>query len=128
MPSYQQGVVPGSVRGVPDSSANADPASGYAIVANVKWMVVGGTSASTPLTAGYVAGVLSWMPEPISQAQLQALLYKAYKSAFNDITTGSDGAPATTGWDEATGCGSINGPGMAAALMESGHRQITKPR
>lgn len=118
IPSYQEGTVPGSLRGVPDSSANADPASGYTIVANGQWMVVGGTSASTPLTAGYVAAILSWMPGPISQAKLQELLYSHRESAFNDITMGSNGEPASTGWDEATGCGSINGAGMAAALME----------
>jgi kumamolisin len=116
MPSYQDGVVPGKYRGSPDSSANADPRSGYAIVANGQWQVVGGTSASTPLTAGYVAAILSTLPKPIGQAQLQAMLYKNYKTAFNDITTGSDGLPAKSGWDEATGCGSINGPGMVAAL------------
>jgi subtilase family serine protease len=115
-PAYQNGVVPGAHRGSPDSSANADPQSGYAIVANGQWMIVGGTSASTPLTAGYVAAILSTLPKPISQAQLQAALYGKYKTAFNDITTGSDGSPAASGWDEATGCGSINGTGMAAAL------------
>ena len=117
-PAYQDGVVAGSHRGSPDSSANADPQSGYAIVANGHWQVVGGTSASTPLTAGYVAAILSTLPGPISQAQLQSLLYRNSKTAFNDITLGSDGSPATTGWDEATGCGSINGPGMVAALTK----------
>jgi kumamolisin len=116
LPSYQKGVVPGAYRGSPDSSANADPQSGYAIVANGQWQVVGGTSASTPLTAGYVAAILSTLPKPISQAQLQTLLYSKYKTAFNDIRIGSDGKPAASGWDEATGCGSINGPGMVAAL------------
>jgi kumamolisin len=116
MPSYQNGVVPGTNRGCPDSSANADPASGYAIVANGQWMIVGGTSASTPLTAGCVAAILSTLPGPISQAQLQAALYGNYQTAFNDITTGSNGLPAASGWDEATGCGSINGPGLLAAL------------
>lgn len=120
MPSYQKGTVPGSHRGSPDSSANADPQTGYAIVANGKWQVVGGTSASTPLTAGYVAAILSTLTGPISQAQLQTWLYSNRKTAFNDITTGSDGAPSLAGWDEATGCGSINGPGMAAALT-GGH-------
>jgi kumamolisin len=119
LPSYQKGVVPGSHRGSPDSSANADPQSGYAIHANGKWQVVGGTSASTPMTAGYVAAILSTLPAPIGQAQLQASLYGSYKKAFNDITTGSDGSPSAPGWDEATGCGSINGPGMAAALTGS---------
>jgi len=116
MPAYQKGVVPGKKRGCPDSSANADPQTGYGIVANGKWLVVGGTSASTPLTAGYVAAILSTLPKPISQAQLQATLYSHYKTAFNDIVKGSDGSPAKPGWDEATGCGSINGPGMLAAL------------
>jgi kumamolisin len=116
LPDYQKDVVPGKFRGCPDSSANADPASGYAIVANGRWEVVGGTSASTPLTAGYVAAILSTLPKPISQAQMQTLLYKNYKTAFNDITIGSNGYPAASGWDPATGCGSINGPGMVKAL------------
>jgi subtilase family serine protease len=116
MPAYQKGVVPGKKRGCPDSSANADPRSGYAIVANGQWQIVGGTSASTPMTAGYVAAILSTLKNPISQAQLQTALYKSHKTAFHDITAGSDGSPAKSGWDEATGCGSINGPGMAATL------------
>jgi kumamolisin len=118
-PTYQQGVVPGRYRGCPDSSANADPQSGYAIVANGQWQIVGGTSASTPLTAGYVAAILSTLPAPIGQAELQARLYGAAKTAFNDIVLGSDGAPALAGWDEATGCGSIDGPGFQAALSQS---------
>ena len=105
-PACQHGVVPGNWRGCPDSSANADPQSGYAMVANGQWQVVGGTSASTPLTAGYVAAILSNLPAPITQAQLQAQLYGAFMTAFNDIVVGSDGNPAKPGWDPATGCGS----------------------
>jgi kumamolisin len=118
-PAYQDGVVPGNYRGCPDSSANADPQSGYAIVANGQWQIVGGTSASTPLTAGYVAAVLSTMPAPIGQAELQSRLYGAVGTAFNDIVVGSDGAPAKSGWDEATGCGSIDGPGFCTALAQA---------
>ncbi|MFN0213955.1 MAG: S8 family serine peptidase [Saprospiraceae bacterium] len=116
IPSYQQGIVPGNLRGSPDSSANADPQSGYAIVANGQWQVVGGTSASTPLTAGYVAAILSTLPNRISPSQLKSLLYNNRTRAFNDITLGSNGDPAVPGWDDATGCGSINGAGMAAVL------------
>lgn len=116
MPTYQTGVVPGTRRGCPDSSANADPRSGYAIIANGQWQVVGGTSASTPLTAGYVAAILSTMPAPISQGALQTRLYQHHQTAFNDIVIGSNGAPSASGWDEATGLGSINGPGMVSAL------------
>jgi kumamolisin len=116
MPSFQKGVVHGSNRGCPDSSANADPRSGYAIVANGQWQVVGGTSASAPLTAGYVAAILSTLPAPIGQATLQAALYRNYMTAFRDIVLGNNGDPARPGWDPATGCGSINGPGMVKAL------------
>jgi kumamolisin len=115
-PAYQAGVIANANRGCPDSSANADPQSGYAMVANGQWQVVGGTSASTPLTAGYVAAILSTLPAPISQGQMQTLLYGAIGTAFNDIVVGSDGYPAAKGWDPATGCGSINGPGMLAAF------------
>ena len=115
-PAYQAGVVKNAHRGSPDSSANADPQSGYAIVANGQWQVVGGTSASTPMTAGYVAAILSTLPAPISQSALQTKLYGARETAFHDILLGSDGSKAKAGWDEATGLGSINGPGLLAAL------------
>lgn len=115
-PAYQNGVVTNAHRGCPDSSANADPDTGYAIVANGQWQVVGGTSASTPLTAGYVAAILSTLPAPISQADMQTLLYRHRKTAFRDIEIGSDGYPSVAGWDPATGCGSINGPAMLNAL------------
>ncbi|MCF7697020.1 S53 family peptidase [Mycetohabitans sp. B2] len=117
LPDYQVGVVHSEHRGSPDSSANADPESGYAIVANGQWQIVGGTSASAPLTAGYVAAILSTLPGPISQSVLQRKLYTAHKTAFRDILLGSNGAPARPGWEEATGLGSINGPGLAAALQ-----------
>lgn len=115
-PAYQQNVVPGNYRGCPDSAANADPQTGYAMMANGKWQIVGGTSASAPLTAGYVAAMLSTLPAPISQLEMQTRFYTHFRAAFNEITTGSDGAPAAPGWNEATGCGSPDGPGMWAAL------------
>ncbi|MCG1040921.1 MULTISPECIES: hypothetical protein [Burkholderiaceae] len=117
LPAYQVGIVHSEHRGSPDSSANADPASGYAIVANGQWQIVGGTSASAPLTAGYVAAILSTLPGPISQGVLQRKLYTAHETAFRDIVLGSNGAPAQPGWDEAAGLGSINGPGLATALQ-----------
>ncbi|CBW77428.1 Pseudomonapepsin precursor (EC 3.4.21.100) (plasmid) [Mycetohabitans rhizoxinica HKI 454] len=117
LPDYQVGVVHSEHRGSPDSSANADPGTGYAIVANGQWLIGGGTSASAPLTAGYVAAILSTLPGPISQSVLQRKLYTAHKTAFRDILLGSNGAPARPGWEEATGLGSINGPGLAAALQ-----------
>ena len=118
IPLYQQGVVPGAFRGCPDSSANADPATGFAIYALGKWQVMGGTSAAAPFTAGYVAAILSTLPGPISQLRMQELLYQNYRTAFNDIAIGSNGSPAKSGWDQASGCGSINGRGMFEVLTQ----------
>ncbi len=39
-----------------------------------------------------------------------------YGTAFHDITSGSNGIPATTGYDLATGLGSPNGVGLVNAL------------
>jgi hypothetical protein len=39
----------------------------------------------------------------------QLLTYKEYKTNFYDVTTGSNGQPATVGWDYCTGVGSPRG-------------------
>jgi hypothetical protein len=120
IPEWQRQAVQASYpgnnfRACPDSSLNGDPASGYQIVSGGAWMVVGGTSASTPMTAGCVAGLLSALPGPI-RGGLGPILYPKIKSAFRDVVLGSNGLPAIAGYDVATGCGSINGPGFQAAL------------
>ena len=42
-------------RGVPDVSANADPETGYRILLDDQWHIIGGTSAVAPLMAGLIA-------------------------------------------------------------------------
>jgi kumamolisin len=130
-PAWQTNVVSGSYRGCPDSSANADPATGYRIYVNGQWGVVGGTSAAAPLTAGYLAVLLGQRkalgPANPSGQQLSALLYSAQASAWRDIVTGSDGSPAVAGWDQATGLGSPLGAGLAAALTTSPGGTVTPP-
>ncbi len=42
-------------RGVPDIAANADSATGYNVLVDGQWTVVGGTSAVAPLIAGLIA-------------------------------------------------------------------------
>lgn len=49
---------------------------------------------------------------PISQAEMQRVFYQGRKTAFNDITIGSNASPAKPGWDTARGCGSNNGKGL----------------
>jgi kumamolisin len=114
-PSWQARIVPaGRGRGVPDSSANADPNSGYQLSANNQWTVVGGTSASSPLTAALFA--IAKAADAQTAGLISALLYEERTTAFRDITTGSNGDPATAGWDPCTGNGSPNGAAFFAAL------------
>ncbi len=146
-PSYQDGTVPGSKRTVPDVSMLADIAPGYAVEcsapaclqdAPAAWQSVGGTSAATPLLAGGVALVdqLLRAHERADIGQLNPLLYRLGRSTlassvFNDVTLyGNDvgryipgsGQPlgcctAQTGYDEASGWGSVNLTALANAAM-----------
>jgi len=118
MPPYQQGIVPGSVRGVPDTAANADPNSGWQISANGSWTVVGGTSASSPFTAALIA-VAKGAAQVGDEGLLTPALYAARASACSDITAGSNGDPASLGWDPATGLGSPNGPAFIDTLKSA---------
>lgn len=113
IPAWQVGVVAGTRRGSPDSSANCDPNSGYQVYCDGAWIIIGGTSLSSPLTCG-LFGVIRAMGGNLSN--YRAALYAARKTAFRDIILGSNGSPAVAGYDIATGNGSPNGPGIVAAL------------
>lgn len=113
IPAYQQEVVSGSFRGVPDSSANADPKTGYQTYSDGAWGIVGGTSASSPLTCG-LAGVILAMGGNVKDFQIK--LYAARKTCFADCVVGSNGDAATAGWDSATGLGTPIGSGIMVTL------------
>ena len=131
LPSWQtQASVPPSVnpggrvgRGVPDVAGNADPATGYQILADGQTGVVGGTSAVAPLWAGLIARINQLNGTPTGF--LNPLLYSqvANANALNDITSGTNditgqigGYAAVPGWDACTGFGSPNGTAIANAL------------
>jgi len=133
-PSWQANAnVPPSVnpgghigRGVPDVAGNADPNTGYQILADGEDGVVGGTSAVAPLWAGLVALLNQKLGTPVGF--LNPLLYStlANANATNDITVGSNditgqigGYSAGPGWDACTGLGSPNGTAIANALANS---------
>jgi kumamolisin len=110
-------------RGVPDVAGNADPETGYQILADGQAGVVGGTSAVAPLWAGLIALVNQKLGTPVGF--LNPLLYAqvANAKALNDITTGNNditgqigGYSAGPGWDACTGLGTANGTAIAAAL------------
>lgn len=94
-----------------DMSMDADPATGYSLYYNGRWAVFGGTSFVAPELAGMFA---------IAVAQKGGRLGSSFggpslifcvangpnvAADFNDITTGSNGFSAATGWDHPTGWG-----------------------
>ena len=124
LPSYQANAnVPAPAvsggRGVPDVSGDADPETGYQVRVDGQNQVIGGTSAVAPLWAGLIA--LANQQNGSSAGFIQPMIYAAKAaSAFNDITSGNNGAfSAGPGWDACTGLGSPIGskiiPLIAAA-------------
>ena len=116
-PSFQTSVNSGSYRTVPDVAADADPSTGWAIYTEGSWAEYGGTSAAAPNWAAFTAiyddeaGALGKAKLGFANASIYSLAESSnYKSAFHDITSGSNGAySAGTGYDEVTGWGSYNG-------------------
>jgi kumamolisin len=99
-------------RGVPDVAGNADPASGYEVLVDGEWTVVGGTSAVAPEWAALI--VLRNQIKGQRSGFINPLLY-ANPHAFRDITEGSNGAfSAGPGWDACTGLGLPIGSKVAA--------------
>src|SRR5580704_10710721 len=113
-----------TLRNSPDVSANADfsfyvCADQTACTANE----YGGTSFAAPMWAGYLALVnqQALANTGHSVGFINPSLYtiglgSSYSTNFHDITNGSNGFPATAGYDLATGWGSPNGIGLINSL------------
>ena len=117
-------------RGVPDVAGNADPTTGYAVRVDGSSLVIGGTSAVAPLWAGLIA--LNNAKNKTTAGFLQPAIFTAKaRSAFNDITSGNNGAfAAGAGWDACTGLGSPVGTALIQFLSvaSSGTKKpTTKP-
>ena len=108
-PPFQPAIKNQSMRGVPDVSADADPATGHIVILNGAQTVVGGTSAVAPLYAGFLAQLYTLKPStPRGTAAFLRAAY-ASPSKFYDITTGSNGGfSAAKNWDACTGMGRLN--------------------
>jgi subtilase family serine protease len=93
----------------------ADPNTGVAVfnAGAGGWIVVGGTSASSPLVAAIYARY------GISGASHDASFSYSHTTEFFDITSGRNGSctsalcRARAGWDGPTGIGSPNGATLA---------------
>jgi kumamolisin len=113
-------------RNVPDVSLNSDPATGYSIFSGGRWNIFGGTSCAAPLWAAFTALV----NQQRVQRNLPVLgfanpeLYRIGKGpasalAFHDIADQSTNGQyrAVSGYDLASGWGTINGPRLFAELV-----------
>lgn len=99
-----------------DMALNADPSTGYSIYFNGRWEVFGGTSFVAPELAGFFAVVTARYRTSVGDNTVHigngpALIYEegtTNPGDFNDITTGSNGLNAGSGWDHPTGFGTPN--------------------
>ena len=106
-----------AMRGVADVSADANPDTGVAVYDSYAyegysgWLVFGGTSVASPITASVYA----------LAGNAASVTYGSYPyshtSSLNDVTSGSNGSCGTAlcnagpGWDGPTGLGTPNGTG-----------------
>jgi subtilase family serine protease len=116
-PAYQAAAQSSGQRSTPDVAYDADPNTGFDIVADGSDLIAGGTSAGAPQWAALFAiadqgRALNGLDTLDSGTQTLPMLYALYdtplyNSAFHDITTGGNsGYSATTGYDPVTGLGS----------------------
>lgn len=107
----------GTKRGMNDVSAVADPATGAAVYDTYGyggWLVVGGTSLSSPLIAGVYA-----LAANVGNWNYPAQSVYASPGSLHDVTSGSNGScggfplrcSAGVGYDLPTGIGTPNGLG-----------------
>ncbi len=137
-PSFQNDVsTPStSLRTIPDVSFNGDVNTGVAVYdifnggASTPWFKVGGTSFSSPAWGGLIAIA----DQGHAQAGLGTLdgptqtlprIYEVNAGDFNDITSGSNGFGASSGYDLVTGRGTPKAnlllPDLAGGATISGN-------
>ncbi len=122
-----------SYRNGPDVSANANFT--FYVCADQSGCTAneyGGTSFAAPMWAGYIAlaneqAVTNGVAPPgfINSTIYPLGLGPGYGTDFHDITRGSNGFPATAGYDLASGWGSPNGSGLITALVGSSSPTFT---
>lgn len=124
-PSYQSSVTLSSTqRTSPDVAYNANPYTGFGVYSSVSyngqsgWFQVGGTSAGAPQWAALtaVADQARAAAGKTTLGDLQATVY-GLSSDLHDITTGSNGYPATSGYDLVTGLGTPEVGNLVNSLL-----------
>jgi subtilase family serine protease len=121
-------------RNLPDVAAVGDPVTGVAVYSfiNDGWLVVGGTSVSAPIWAGYISQLNS-ATQTVGQGRVGFFNPTAYYFAefniglFTDITNGSNGYPPYNNgvagyyagilYDNCSGWGSMPGLSLAEYIL-----------
>jgi xanthomonalisin len=123
-PSWQTaaGVLGSSTkRGVPDISFDASPSSGALVLVNGSNSQIGGTSLAAPLWAGFWTRIQAahgnTLPFPAQTLYQGAAANPGW---FHDVTSGNQGFAAATGWDYASGYGSVQIANFSAAFSGGG--------
>jgi subtilase family serine protease len=132
IPSWQVGVANSSneasstIRDLPDVAAEANFDNILCDDGTCYYNEYGGTSYAAPRWAGYLAlaNQQNVTNHGTTLGFLNPLIYpiafgSSYDSNFHDITSGSNGYPAVTGYDMVTGWGSPNGPTLLNTLTGS---------
>jgi subtilase family serine protease len=119
IPSYQSGIasIVGTQRGTPDISFDADPNTGvvvydsYAYGGLSGWLIVGGTSVSSPCLAGCANEAAHHRTSSVDE--LTNVIYHSYAThnyRYFDVVSGTAGSfSCTPGWDFVTGVGTLVG-------------------
>lgn len=118
-PTYQNIVAYSlSGRGVPDICGDADPNTGYTLYYRGSNIVIGGTSAVSPLWAALTARCNQNLAAA-GKALAGFYLPLIYNNAVcRDIVSGNNGAfTAGAAWDPCTGLGSPNGTALLNLLI-----------
>ena len=133
-PNYQlyAGIVdPYHTLAKPDVAAVADPNTGVEVYNNGTWEVIGGTSVSCPIWAGFMADVNQMRaqnglrPAGFVNQFLYSTVYDAdgssplYKEDFHDVIAGNNTWSAGPGWNPDTGLGTFIVPALAETLGTS---------
>jgi hypothetical protein len=112
-PAYEKGVQSLGKRTNPGVAYDADPNTGVAVYdstpyqGSTGWFEVGGTSAGAPQWSALlaIANQGRSLAGKGSLANAQATVYTLSSLDFHDITVGTNGYPADTGYDLVTGIG-----------------------
>jgi subtilase family serine protease len=114
-PSWQNALVPGTKRGLPDIAMDADPNSGSEVYVNGGLEQWGGTSLASPIFVGLWARIIAIKGTTVGFAA--PLLYQLPVADFHDITVGNNGGEAAKmGYDFASGRGSVILSALASQL------------